>query len=65
MAAIKDWVAAHRKVLLPAISGLLILFIDQETVDIIIGGIGIVLTYLVPNDPAAVERVYHRKEELV
>lgn len=54
-----DYVRAHRKALLAALTGVLILFVDAETADEVIGAVGIVLTWLVPNDQQAVQRLYH------
>lgn len=58
MSKIRDYVAAHRKALIVAAGAVLVLFVDPATADKIIGGLTVALTLLVPNDQAAVARVY-------
>lgn len=55
-----DWISAHRKVLLAAIAAVLVIFVDEQTAQDIVAGIGALLVFLVPNDQAAVQRIYHR-----
>lgn len=55
------WFNAHRKVILAAITAVLVIFVDDQTAQDITAGIGAVLVYLVPNDQAAVEAVYSRR----
>lgn len=55
-----DFIAAHRKGILAAITAVLVLVLDQETVDKVVGIVGVLLTILVPNDQVAVDRIYHR-----
>lgn len=53
-----DWIAAHRKALLAALTAVLVLVVDQDTVDKIIGAVGVLSTWLIPNDEAAAARLY-------
>lgn len=55
-----DWIRAHRKGLLAALTAVLVLVVDPATADKIIGGVGVLLTILIPNDPAAIDRLYRR-----
>lgn len=61
MQTILDLIHAHRKSLLAALTAFLIQFVDSETADWIVTGVGIALTYFVPNDEGAKERVYRRR----
>lgn len=54
-------IQAHRKVLLASLTALLIQYVDSETADWIVTGVGIALTYFVPNDQDAIESVYGPK----
>jgi hypothetical protein len=54
-----DWIKAHRKGLLAVITAVLVLFVDPETADQIIGAVGVLLTIVVPNDQGAIDRIYH------
>ena len=56
-----DYISAHRKGLLAALTAVLVLIVDAETADKVVGAVGVLLTVLVPNDQAAVERVYRRR----
>lgn len=58
MSKIRDYIAAHRKALLAAVTAVAVLLFDSETAQIISGAVGTLLTLLVPNDPAAVGRIY-------
>lgn len=58
MNKVRDYIAAHRKALVVALGGVLILFVDKETADEIIGGVTLALTILVPNDAGATARIY-------
>lgn len=55
-----DYLQAHRKAIVAAIAAVLVLVVDQETADKIVGAVGVLLTLLVPNDEGAIQRVYHR-----
>lgn len=55
-----DYIRAHRKVLLAGVSLLLVQVVDSDTADWIVASVGTLLTLLVPNDPAAIGRVYGR-----
>jgi hypothetical protein len=55
-----DLIRAHRKVILAALTVLLVQFVDSETADWITSAVGILLTGAVPNDRDAIERVYRR-----
>lgn len=56
-----DVIKAHRKGILAILTAVLVLVVDQETADKLVGAVGVLLTILVPNDEAAVERVYRKK----
>lgn len=56
-----DLLRAHRKLILAALTVLLVQFVDSDTADWIIAVVGVVLTGGVPNDQAAVERVYRKR----
>lgn len=58
MNRIRDWVAAHRKALIVAIGAVLALVFNPDEVQEITGIVTVILTWLVPNDQAAVERIY-------
>ena len=58
-----DWLNAHRKVIIAAIGALLVIFIDEQTAQAIIAAIDAVLVGLIPNDQAAIDRVYRRNPE--
>jgi hypothetical protein len=55
-----DWLKAHAKFIPAAVAAVLVIFLDDATAQGISAAVGAVLTYLVPNDPVAVARVYHR-----
>jgi hypothetical protein len=55
-----DWITAHAKAIIAAIGAVLILVLDQQTVDIIVGALTTLSVLLVPNNQPAVERIYHR-----
>jgi hypothetical protein len=56
-----DLLAAHRKALLAALTALLIQWVDADTADWIVAGVGIALTALVPNDEQATRRIYRKR----
>ena len=56
-----DFIRAHRKAIIAAVAGVLVIFLDADTAKEVAGGLGAALTWAVPNDAAAVERVYHRR----
>lgn len=58
MSKILDLIAAHRKLILAALTAILPQYIDGNTADAIIVGVGLILTGIVPNDPDAKRRVY-------
>jgi len=53
-----DWIRAHRKLILAAITALLPQFVDGDTADAIIIVLGLFLTGGIPNDEAAIARIY-------
>jgi hypothetical protein len=55
-----DWLKAHAKFIPAAVAAVLVIFLDDATAQGISAAVGAVLTYLVPNDVAASERIYHR-----
>lgn len=55
-----DWINAHRKAILAAIGAVLVLVVDENTVQQVVGIVDAVLILLVPNDQAAIERIYRR-----
>ena len=57
---VSTYIRAHRKALLAALSAILILFFPSATVDEIVSIVGAVLVLIVPNDPAAVAKIYRR-----
>lgn len=57
---LRDYIAAHYKAIIVAVGAVLVLVVDAETADKIIGALTIVLTIIVGNDPDAVDRVYRR-----
>jgi hypothetical protein len=61
VSSILDIVRAHRKVILAALSVVLIQVVDQNTVDWIVGVIGTLLVGGVPNDERAKDRIYRRR----
>lgn len=56
-----DFVRAHRKGILVAITAILVIFLAADQAKEISAGIGAILTVVVPNDEEAIKRVYHRK----
>lgn len=54
-----DWLKAHRKGIIAAVSAVLVLFLDADTAKEISGVVGAILTVLVPNDEDAIHRIYH------
>ena len=54
------YIRAHRKALLAALAAVLILFFPSATVDEIVSIVGAFLVLIVPNDPAAVAKIYRR-----
>lgn len=61
MPALLDLIDAHRKVLFTALTAFLIQYVDNATADWIVTGVGIALTFLVPNDEEAKRRVYRKR----
>jgi hypothetical protein len=61
MQQVLDVLRAHRKVILAALSVVLIQVVDQDTADWIIAVVGTLLVGGVPNDEAAKDRIYHRR----
>lgn len=59
-ASLLDYVSAHRKAILTALTALLIQVVDADTVDWIVAAVGTLLTLLVPNNEDAKRRVYRR-----
>lgn len=57
---IRDYIAAHRKALLVALGAVLVLVVDAEIADKIVGAVTLALTLVVPNDQDAIDRVYRR-----
>lgn len=53
-----DWIRAHRKLILAAITALLPQFVDGDTADAIVIAVGLLLTGGVPNDEVAIRRLY-------
>jgi hypothetical protein len=53
-----DWIRAHRKLILAAITALLPQFLDGDTVDAIVIVVGLFLTGGIPNDETAIARLY-------
>lgn len=45
-----DWVRAHRKGIVAAITAVLVLVVDSETADRVGAAVGALLVYLVPNE---------------
>jgi hypothetical protein len=58
-----DWIRAHRKGLLAALTGVLLLVLDQESADKIAGAAGVLLILLVPNNQEAATRIYRRRRQ--
>lgn len=56
-----DFIRAHRKGILAALTAVLVLVVDAETADKVVGAVGLVLTIVVPNDQDAIERVYRKR----
>ena len=57
---VSTYVRAHRKALLAALAAVLILFFPSATVDEIVSIVGAFLILIVPNDQAAVARIYRK-----
>lgn len=57
----KDWLSAHRKAILAAIGAVAVLVVDEETAQSIIAFVDAALVLIVPNDQAAIDRVYRRR----
>lgn len=55
-----DYIAAHRKALLTALTAVLVLFLDADVAQTIAAALGTLLVLVVPNDQAATQRVYHK-----
>jgi hypothetical protein len=55
-----DWLSAHAKFIPPLIAAILVFVVDDDTAAGIAAAVGALLTYLIPNDPGAIERVYGR-----
>lgn len=53
-----DWIRAHRKLILAALTALLPQFVDGDTADAVVIAVGLLLTGGVPNDDAAIARIY-------
>jgi hypothetical protein len=53
-----DYINAHRKAIIAAIAAIVVIFVPDATPDMIAAIVGAILTAVVPNDQAAVERVY-------
>jgi hypothetical protein len=56
-----DYINAHRKAIIAAIGALLVIFVDDATAQTIAAALDAVLVLAVPNDQAAVERVYRKR----
>lgn len=56
-----DLIRGHRKGILAVLTAVLVVVVDQETADTIVGAVGVLLTVLVPNDQDAVDRVYRKR----
>ena len=54
------YIRAHRKALLAALAAVLILFFPSATVDEVVSIVGAFLILIVPNDQAAVARIYRK-----
>lgn len=62
MTKLRDYVAAHRKALI-ALAGLLaIQFLDSDTADWVALVVTVLLDLTVPNDQAAVDRIYPNRK---
>lgn len=59
MSRFRDLVAAHRKVLIATATAIAVKVLGPDWAEIASGVIGLGLTYWIPNDPAAAERVYN------
>lgn len=55
-----DYIRAHRKVLLTLAGLLAIQFLDSETADWVVATVDTLLVLVVPNDQAAVDRVWKK-----
>lgn len=55
------WISAHYKALVVAVGAVLVLVVDSKTADEVVGALTIIGTVLVPNDPDAVDQVWHRR----
>lgn len=55
-----DYIQAHRKALLALVAAVLVFVVDAESADRIIVAVNAVLILIVPNDQAAVARIYRR-----
>lgn len=53
-----DWLRAHAKFIPPLVAAIAIIFVPQATVDMILAIVAAALTLIVPNDQAAIERIY-------
>lgn len=53
-----DYIRAHRKAILAALTGVLVLVVEPATADEIVGVVGVILTWFVPNDQDAKRRIY-------
>lgn len=58
MQKVKDYINAHRKAIIAVVVAVFVLVVPGATPDMVAAFVGAVLTFLVPNDQAAVARVY-------
>lgn len=56
-----DWIKAHAKFIPPLIGAVLVFVLDEETAKEVAATAAAILTFLIPNSTASVDRIYHRK----
>lgn len=55
-----DWIRAHWKGIIAVVSAVLVLVVDDNTAQEVIGALGVLGVILKANDQGAIDRIYHR-----